>query len=396
MKNTLHQFKHMLVLEFGKNVRQIVMLVVLVGICLGFSILSDGMFTTPRNLSNITLQSAATAVAAIGVVLVLVCGHIDLSIGSFVAMTGALGAQLMTFQKWATLPAILVILLCGIAVGAWQGYWVAYRRIPAFIVTLAGMQIYRGVALVLTGGLTISPMTNAFKFIGQGYLPGIFSNVRGLNDTAWWIAGIICIIVIINQIGDVRSRIRYQLEVPTIGFTAAKSIAICAVVIGAFTILGRHLGVPLAVVLMGLLAVVFNFMSYNTAFGRHVYAIGGNKEAAVLSGINIKRVTFIVFVIMGIMCAISGIIYAARINAATVSAGQNMEMEAIAAAIVGGTSTMGGEGSVFGAIIGALIMASINNGMSIMNLPPEIQYIAKGLVLLFAVWLDVATRREKK
>ena len=388
--------KRMFSLEFGKNIRQIVMMFVLVGICLCFSVLSKGMFTTPRNLSNITLQAAATAVAAIGVVLVLVCGHIDLSIGSFVALTGAIGAQLMTFQKWDTFPAIMVILCCGLLFGAWQGYWVAYQGIPSFIVTLAGMQIFRGLALVLTGGLTISPMTDAFKFIGQGYLPGIFFKDRGLNDTAWLVGGIICIIIIIREIYDVRTRKQYQLEVPTRNFMIFKIICICAVVMGGFSILGRHMGVPIAVVLVGIFAVIFNFISFNTAFGRHVYAIGGNKEAAALSGINIKQTTFIVFVIMGLLCSVSGIIFTARINAATVAAGQNLEMEAIAAAIVGGTSTMGGEGSVFGAIIGALIMVSINNGMSIMNLPPEVQYIAKGLVLLFAVWLDVATRREKK
>jgi len=163
---------------------------------------------------------------------------------------------------------------------------------------------------------------------------------------------------------------------------------------GVFSILASHLGVPIAVVVLAVFAVIFSFISTNTAFGRHVYALGGNKEAAVLSGINIKKTTFMIFVIMGLMCSVSSIIYTARINAATLSAGQNMEMDVIAAAIIGGTSTLGGEGSVFGAIIGALIIATIDNGMSIMNLQPEVQFIAKGLILLIAVWLDVSTRKN--
>ena len=393
MKSNL---KKIFALEFGKNARQIIMLVVLVAICLVFGVLSGGVFISARNLSNLTLQAAATAIVAVSVVLVLVAGHIDLSIGSFVALTGAIGAVCIVNYKINTVITIIIMLAAGVVMGMWQGYWVAYRRIPSFIVTLAGMQIFRGFALLVTRGVTIAPMTDTFKIIGQGYLPGIFANERGFNDTALFAGVVLCILYTAGEMRRIRNMKLYNLEVPAKGITLLKVVVICALIMGGMGILSQHLGIPIAVVLVGVLAVIFNFASHNTSFGKHVYAIGGNKEAAQLSGIDIKKTTFLVFVIMGIMCAVSGIVYTARINAATSAAGRNMEMDAIAAAIIGGTSTMGGEGSVLGAIIGALIMTSIDNGMSIMNLRPEVQFIAKGLVLLLAVWMDVSTRRNVK
>jgi D-xylose transport system permease protein len=388
--------KDMIVLEFGKNFRQIIMLAVLVLICVVFSILSGGMFTTARNLSNLMLQAAATAIVAIAVVMVLVGGHIDLSIGSFVGFAGSIAAYCMVNAKTSTVMAILITLISGVILGAWQGYWIAYRRIPSFIVTLAGMQMFRGGALLVTGGVTISPMTNAFKYIGQGYIPGLLSTKKGFIDTALWVGIVLCILYVISEFSRVRSRKRYNLEISAGWFMGVKMVVICTGIMGVFTILTLHLGVPIAAVLVGILAALFSFISSNTTFGKHVYATGGNKEAARLSGINIERTTFMIFVVMGVMCSISSIVYTARINAATMAAGQNMEMDAIAAAIIGGTSTMGGEGSILGAIIGALIMTSIDNGMSIMNLSPEVQYIAKGLVLLVAVWLDVSMRKNTR
>lgn len=394
--NNKRSLKYLISLEFGKNMRQIIMMAVLVLICLGFSALTGGTFTSARNLSNLCLQASATGVVAIAVVWVLVAGQIDLSIGSFVGFMGALGAMLMVNMKWGAIETIAVVLIAGAVLGAWQGYWIAYRRIPSFIVTLAGMQIFRGGCLLATQGVTLSPMADIYKAIGQAYLPGIAAAEKGFVDTALYIGVILSILFVLSELSRVRSRKKYSLEVAPKWFIVIKMVIVCACIMGVSVILMKHMGVPIAVVVLGLLAVLFSFISTNTRFGRYVYAIGGNKEAARLSGINIKFTTFMIFVIMGVMSSLSSIIYTARLNAATAAAGQSMEMDAIASAIIGGTSTMGGEGSVFGAIIGAFIMTSIDNGMSIMNLPPEVQYIAKGMVLLLAVWLDVSTRKNSR
>ena len=394
--NTKRSLKYLFQLEFGKNMRQIIMMVVFVLICLGFSALTGGTFVAPRNLSNLCLQASATGIVAIGVVWILVAGQIDLSIGSFVGFMGALAGMLMVNYKWGAIETMLVVLASGALLGAWQGYWIAYRRIPSFIVTLAGMQMFRGGCLMATGGITLSPMADIYKAVGQAYIPGIISAEKGFVDSSIYIGVIICVILVFSELSSIKSRKKYSLEVAPKWFIAIKMVLMCALVMFVSYILSQHLGLPIAAVVLGVLAVLFSYISNNTKFGRYVYAIGGNKEAAMLSGINIKKTTFLIYVIMGIMCSISSIIYTARLNAATAAAGQGMEMDAIASAIIGGTSTMGGEGSIFGAIVGAFIMSGIDNGMSIMNLPPQVQYIVKGLVLLLAVWLDVSTKKNKK
>ncbi len=388
--------KHLLQLEFGANKRQLVMLGVFVLICLGFSLLTKGTYTTPRNLSNLTLQAASVGVLAIGIVWVLVAGQIDLSLGSFVGFMGAVAANLMVRHGWASVPAIILVLVLGAALGCWQGYWIAFRGLPAFIVTLAGMQMFRGGCLMATNGQTISPMGGLYKAIGQAYVPGIIAKEKGFVDTAIIFAVLLCLVLIWSEMKRVRSRKKYDLEVAPGWFITAKMAVMCVITLFIGFVLSRHMGLPIAVIVMGGLAAVFSYISANTTFGRYIFALGGNKEAARLSGINIKKITFLIFVIMGTLCSLSSIIYTARLNAATAAAGNGMEMDAIAAAIIGGTSTMGGEGSVYGAIIGAFIMAGIDNGMSIMNLTPQTQYFVKGLVLLLAVWLDVSSRKNSR
>ena len=388
--------KYLLKLELGGNSRQLLMMGIFVLICIGFSLLTSGTFTAARNLSNLCLQASAIGVLAIGVVWILVAGQIDLSLGSVVGFMGALAGFLMVKKGWSSVPTIILVLVCGMLIGAWQGYWIAYRSLPSFIVTLAGMQIFRGACLMATNGTTLSPMKELYKGIGQSYIPGIIAKEKGFVDTAIIFAAIICIILIVAELSRIKSRKKYNLEVAPAKFTIVKIVVMCVAVLIVGFILSRHLGVPIAFLVLLGLAVLFNFISQNTSFGRHIFALGGNKEAAKLSGININKITFLIFVIMGLMCSVSSIIYTARLNAATAAAGEGMEMDAIAAAIIGGTSTMGGEGSVFGAIIGAFIMAAIDNGMSIMNLTPQIQYIVKGMVLLLAVWLDVASRNRQQ
>ena len=381
--------------ELSKNARQYTMVLILVAIAIVFAILTGGTFLTSRNISNLFLQASAIGIVAISVSLVLVAGEIDLSIGSCVGLTGAVAATLMVNMGWSIIPTILVTVAVGVGIGCWQGFWVAFRKVPSFIVTLAGSLIFRGIVYGITRGMTIAPMTDEFKAIGQGYIPPIFSaEGSGFNDTAIIIGVVICVIFAVMQIRQENSRKRYHLGVAPKGMLIAKIVIVSIVVIGIMAILSLNLGLSYAFLLLIILAVLFSFISNNTAFGRQIYAIGGNREAARLSGINIKKRLFLLFVVMGTMCAASGIVYTARINAGTAAAGQNMELDAIAAAVIGGTSTMGGEGSVFGAVIGALIMTAIDNGMSLMNLDNTFQYVVKGLVLLLAVWLDVATRKK--
>ncbi|MEY8387429.1 sugar ABC transporter permease [Oscillospiraceae bacterium 38-13] len=388
--------RELISLEFGGSARQIVMLGVLALIWMGFSLLTGGTFVSSRNVSNLVLQSASTAIAATSIVWVLIAGHIDLSIGSFVGFTGAIAGICMVNLGLGVLPTILIVLLVGGLLGAFQGYWVAYRNVPAFIVTLAGMQIFRGGCMMVTKGVTISPMKDGFKAIGQAYIPSLFSAEGSLNDTAL-LAGVVLSVAYAGaQLRGVRSKKAYQLETAPTWFLVVKICVVSAAIMVVMAVLAVHLGIPVALILVGACTVAFTYISYRTKFGKYVHAIGGNRDAARLSGIDIKKITFIIFVVEGLMCALSSIFYTARLNSAAASAGQNMEMDVISAAIIGGTSTMGGEGSVPGAIIGALIMASINNGMSIMNLPSHAQYITKGIVLLLAVWMDVATRKKSR
>lgn len=381
--------------DIQHNIRQYTMIVVLLVLAAVFAVFTGGTFISSRNISNLFLQSSALAIVAIAVSFVLVAGHIDLSIGSCVGLTGAVAATLMVTYNWSTLPTILISLLVGIVLGCWQGFWVAYRNVPSFIVTLAGSLIFRGIVLGVTRGMTIAPTNDAFKAIGQNYVPSIFSRGIDFNDTSVYIGIAVCLVYIIAMLRQRASRRKYGLDTLPVYFLLTKITVVCAVIMAIVILLALNRGVSYALLIVIALAALFAFISANTTFGRHIYAIGGNRDAARLSGINIKRTLFRLFIIMGLMSAISGIIFTARQNAGTAAAGTNMELDAISAAIIGGTSTMGGEGSVFGALIGALIMTFIDNGMSLMNMDNTYQYIVKGLVLLLAVWMDIATNKKQ-
>lgn len=294
-----------------------------------------------------------------------------------------------------------VTILIGFAIGSWHGFWVAYRHVPAFIVTLTSQLAFRGLIIGITGGQTQGlemaneHVANSFKIIGQGYLPMIHEVGEGkIHDISLYFALGVIVIFILMNLKKRASRVKYGFTVLPIYLEIAK-LAFISVLIGLFAmIMVIYLGIPWSVILVLFLTVLFSFLSNNTTFGRHLYAIGGNAEAAKLSGINIPRKTMYLFMIMGVMTSIAGIVYTSRLNAATISAGQNAEMDAISAAVIGGTSLMGGEGTILGAIIGALVMASLDNGMSLMNLDITFQFVIKGLILLLAVWIDMAQRKK--
>ncbi|GMQ58577.1 sugar ABC transporter permease [Vallitalea sediminicola] len=332
-----------------------------------------------------------------GVVLVIVAGHIDLSIGSVVGFLGAIAATLQVNLHFGTFLTIVLTLVVGLIIGLWQGYWVAYRNVPAFIVTLAGMMIFKGALLGVTNGATIAPLDDSFKALGQGYVPNISSlNIGSVSiNMTTVIIGIIAIIIYnaleLKKRGE---RKRYDFEILPKNLQMVKMIVVSIAIAIFFGIMASYKGVPYSIVLVLIVGILYTFITKNTTFGRHVYAIGGNKEASRLSGINIKQRNLLIFASMGILSALGAIIFTARLNAASASAGAGLELEVIASAIIGGTSTMGGEGTIVGAIIGALVMATLNNGMSLMNVGPTWQYIVKGLILLLAVWVDISTKKK--
>jgi D-xylose transport system permease protein len=375
----------MMKISFMQNIRKYTMLIALIGIWLIFSIMTQGVFISPRNLSNLFLQTAAVAIITIGMTLIIVTRNIDLSVGSVAALAGAVAAYINVRMGLPAWTAITAALVTGLAIGAWHGFWIAYRLVPAFIVTLASMMIFRGAVLGITGGATIAPLSAGFKGMGQSYVSPHISVWIGL--------AVVCLYVMIGLFKR-RKRAKVGFSVQKFPFFAVKTAAVCAAIVAFFMILVENRGIPYAVILVMALAALFNFISRQTVFGRHLYAIGGNPDAASLSGINIQKRVMALYVIFGALTAVGGMVLTARLNAATTSAGQGMELDVIAAAVIGGTSLMGGEGTIWGSVIGALIMASLDNGMSLMDTNITYQYIIKGMILLLAVWVDIATRKK--
>lgn len=367
------------------DLQSFTLIIALILIAVIFGALTGGEFLSSRNISNLFSQMSVISVLAIGMTLVIVAGHIDLSVGSLVGLTGGIAAILQVWYNWNTPAAILAAIAIGALLGLWQGYWVAFRAVPAFIVTLGGMLIFRGILIGISKGQTISPLRDSFTKIGNSYLPYSLGYALAIVS------------IVFLYIFTARSRSKKRelgLIMPSnfIDYGKVTIYSIC--VLGLTYILSRYLGIPVPITIVVVLAGVFIFISQKTSFGRYIYAIGGNAEAAALSGINIKRNVLYIFILMGALSGVAGFLLTSRLNAATVSAGTNNELDAIAACVIGGTSLMGGKGKIVGAIIGALIMASIDNGMSMMNIEAFWQYIVKGLILIFAVWLDISNKRN--
>lgn len=354
-------------------------------IALFFTWTTDGAWLSPRNVSNLLRQTAITGILAVGMVFVIISAEIDLSVGS---MMGLLGGAAAIFDVWLGWPlplTIVVTLVLGLLLGTWNGWWIAYRKVPSFIVTLAGMLAFRGILVGITDGTTVAPTSPAMSQIGQSYLPGGIGFGFGFAGLALFI------------LWQWRLRLRRQqlgLAQPAATGTVARQAITAVLVLGAIWLLNDYRGVPTPVLLLALLMLVGMFMATRTAFGRRIYAIGGNIDAARLSGINVARTKLAVFAINGLMVAIAGLILSSRLGAGSPSAGNIAELDAIAACVIGGTSLAGGVGSVAGAVMGAFIMASLDNGMSMMDVPTFWQYIVKGAILLLAVWMDTATRRR--
>ncbi|MDI3508162.1 MAG: D-xylose transport system permease protein [Clostridiales bacterium] len=367
------------------DARSYTMILALVAIWVIFTALTGGGFLTPRNLSNLIRQMSITAILAIGMVLVMVAGHIDLSVGSVAGFTGALAAIMQVNYGWSTPMTIIVTLGVGLLIGLWQGFWIAYQGVPAFITTLSSMLVFRGAILLVTKGVTISPLSDSFKLVGQGYISPSISIILGI------VGGILYLIF---EMRSRQAKMKYGIDVSGWNAGIMRIIGVLLLISLFVGIMISYEGIPIPVLIVLGLVIVMTFIANNTTFGRYVYAIGGNREAAAYSGVNIKKTNMTIFLIMGLLSALAGIVLTSRLNAATTSAGTGFEMDAIASAIIGGTSTLGGVGTVPGAIIGALVMASIDNGMSLMNIDYSILTIVKGLVLVLAVWMDVSTKKR--
>lgn len=375
------------------NVRQYGMIITLVVIVGLFQITTDGVLLKPLNVTNLLTQNASILILAIGMVMVIIARHIDLSVGSVAAFVGAVAAILMTKYD---VPWVLAVILClglGAAIGAWHGFWVAYVGIPAFIVTLASMLLFRGLTLVVLNGATVGGLPEGFEAMGNGFLPDVGPDT-GLSNLTLLIAGVLAVFLVFLEYRKRASALRYNFDVLPLGVFYAKLLAIVAALLGFAYLLAQHRGLPIVGLILFVLIGIYSFVMQRTVIGRHVYAIGGNVDAATMSGVRTKRVDFLVMTNMGLLAALAGMVTAARLTAANPKAGTNFELDAIAAAFIGGAAVTGGVGTVVGAIIGGFVMGVLNNGMSLMGVSIDWQQAVKGLVLLAAVAFDVWNKKR--
>jgi putative multiple sugar transport system permease protein len=369
------------------------MLLSLLAIMLFFQVVTDGTLLKPLNLTNLVLQNSYIVIMALGMLLVIVAGHIDLSVGSVVGFIGGLAAVMMVQYGIHFVPAMIVSLIVGGMIGAVQGYWVAYLRVPSFIVTLAGMLVFKGLQLALLGGRSVGPFSPDFQKLSSGFVPDLFGGDT-FNYTSLFF-GIATVAAVLWF--SLRNRIKQQqhaVETAPFGLFVFKNALLAGLVLSFCYLMSTYRGLPNVLVIMFLLIALYAFVTNRTTIGRRIYALGGNEKAAKLSGIKTERLSFLTFVNMGVLAGLAGLIFAARLNTATPKAGLGFELDVIAACFIGGASASGGFGKVTGAVIGALIMGVMNNGMSILGIGIDYQQVIKGLVLLAAVTVDVYNRKK--
>ncbi len=380
--------------RFRKNIQTYIIIIALVAIWGVFAIVTKGGYFMPQNISNLFRQMTVTGFLAVGMVLVMVTGGIDLSVGKlagFVSVIAALFQRDVWFRLIPNEPVLAAILtvfvsmIAGTLFGMYQAYIIAYLRVPAFIVTLGGMFILNGGILLATGGQTIAANQPGFSYIAQGYL----------KPTIGWILGVVVVaILVFMMFASRRTKRKYGFELKPIYQDLLKTGFFSLLVLVYVGVVNKYNGVQVPVLLLAITAIIVSYVSTNTRFGRYAYAIGGNREAARLSGINIKKQLFLVFTLMGLLSGIGGVVLASYVGYGTIAAGQGYELDAIASCVLGGTSTLGGSGTIFGALVGALIMASLNTGLQMMNVAPAWQYVLRGLVLVVAVIVDVYFKKQ--
>lgn len=378
------------------NLREYGMLISLVAIMVLFQVLTDGTLLRPLNLTNLLLQNSYVVIMALGMLLVIVAGHIDLSVGSVCGFIGALAAVLMVEYEWHFVPTAIISIAAGAVIGAAQGWFVAFRKIPSFIVTLAGMLVFKGLTLALLAGQSVGPFPVEFQRLSSGFIPDPLGGLDGggLRITSLVVGALAAAALVFFKLRGRAKLAAHGMETEPYVFFLVKNLFFAAIILFFSYLLSTYKGLPNVLIVMAVLIVVYDFITNRTTIGRRIYALGGNEKAARLSGVKTQRLAFLTFVNMGALAALAGLVFAARLNTATPKAGLGFELDVIAACFIGGASASGGVGRVMGAVIGAFIMGVMNNGMSILGIGIDYQQVIKGLVLLAAVFIDVYNKNK--
>lgn len=377
------------------NIRDYAMYIVLAVIFVVFGLLTDGLFLSPRNLTDLINQTGYVAVLAVGMTCILIIKHIDLSVGYVAGFLGAVAATLITFNGWPLYLVLPLILVMGILIGVYQGFLVSVIKVPAFVTTLAGQFIFRGLLMLITAGSgTIIVRNEVFRALSNGNIPSIVTTQSGTHLLTLAIGLVCAVLLIFSQVRARRNMKRYSFKVISGGAFTLKLLLFTAILVGVTWVLANYRGLPWTAVVVAVVLLAYNFILNKTRLGRSIYAIGGNAEAAELSGINVRRVTFITFCSMSMLAALSGILYTSRLASATPTAGLGFELDAIASSYIGGVAVSGGVGKVTNTIVGALVIMSLTNGMNLLGVDISFQYIVKGAIFILAVAFDVISRKK--
>ena len=380
------------------DLKQFSMVLALIAIYIIFYFMTGGVNATPMNMNNLIMQNSYVVILATGMLLCVLTGNVDLGVGSYVALCGAIAAKLVVENGMSIPLAFLITILVGTAFGAFNGFFIAYLDIPPFVVTLAGMLIGRGLTYTLLESKTVGPLPDAYVKVGAGFF--ITNKIQMGSGTLDIVCIIVAIIatalIIFSELKSIKTRQKYGLAIVTPWQTIAKLAIIIAIVWFFFYKLARYNGIPIVLIIMAVIVGIYHFITSKTVPGRQIYALGGNAKAARLSGIDTRKVFFWVYTHMGFLAAIAGIVLSARNASATPKAGDGFELDAIASCYIGGAAAAGGIGTVIGAVVGAFVMGVLNNGMFLIGLSTDLQKVVKGLVLLGAVTFDILSNKKKK
>jgi putative multiple sugar transport system permease protein len=381
-----------------KNARQYGMVIALAAAMIFFGIRTNGVFFRPVNLTNLVLQNSYVLILAVGMLLCTLTGNVDLSVGSIVCFVGAVCGVMIVDMHMNPFLVMFLALLIGALIGMWQGFWIAFVHVPPFIATLGGMLVFRGLGQVIMQGQTKAPFPQEFQVIASGYIPNPLGDIviggASLHLFSIVIGLLIIAFIIATEIRKRKKQKAYKFDVLPGGIWIAKVAAIAAVLMAFTLVFAMYRGFPNILIILGIFIVGYQFVASNTVQGRHIYALGGNAKAAKLSGIKTEWVMFWIYTNMAILASVAAIVFAARLNAATPKAGQNFEMDAIAACYVGGSAVSGGIGTIIGAVVGGLFIGVLNNGMSILGVSTDWQQAIKGFVLLAAVAIDLYSKKR--
>ena len=389
-------------LKKGGGMKQYGMMIMLVVVYVLFAFITKGKNLTPMNINNLIMQNGYVVILAVGMLLCVLTGNVDLGVGSVVAASGAVAGTLIIDMGWSAPMAMLGALAVGVCFGVFVGFFVAYVQIPPFIVTLATMLMGRGLCYVILQAQTKGPLPASYNWIGTGFLPvlrigeGSMNAGKGIDALCLIVAAVITVLLVLGQIKSINTAKKHNLPIDPMWQILLKNVVLIGIVWFFFYKLACYNGIPVVLILMAAIAAVYHFITTKTVAGRQIYAMGGNAKAARLSGINTKKVFFWVYANMGILAAVAGIVLSARNQSATPKAGDGFEMDAIASCYIGGAATSGGSGTIVGAVIGAFVMGILNNGMSLAGYDTNIQKIVKGMVLLGAVTFALVSKRKKK